>query len=124
MSDNFYQKLNLEYPFLSVCTYGDIEYVGIIQNRDSFVTFFYDYGSITDLEMKRRFLELGDKWWWDSNRMVPIDIFLKSEWVEFKPYLKIFTTKNMKVLHGPTTTLSELAKTRTKRRSITLVKRL
>lgn len=124
MSDNFYQKLNEEYPFLSVCTYGDVEYVGIIQNRDSFVTFFYDYGMILDIEMKRRFLELGDKWWWDSNRMIPIDIFLKSEWTDFKPYMKIFTSKNLKVLHGPTTTLSDLAKTRTKRRSITLIKRL
>lgn len=124
MMNEFFQKLSDNHPFITVCSYAGQEYVGIIQNKDDNITTFYDYGSIVEQHLKKLFLELGDVWWWESNRLIPINIFLKDDWIIFKPYLRTFNNKGLNILHGPTTSISELAKKRVKRRSITLVKRM
>jgi hypothetical protein len=121
---NIFQKLTDKYPFISVIGYGNDEYIGIIQNRDSYVTNFYDFNSIKDTEARRQFLELGDQWWWESNRQIPINIFLRTEWVVFKNCLRIFNSKDVVLLHGPAVSLAELAQKKTKRRSITLVRKI
>lgn len=124
MTNEFFQKLSENHPFITVCTYANLEYVGIIQNKDDVVTTFYDYGSIIEQDLKILFLELGENWWWESNRLIPINIFLRDDWAVFKPYLKTFNNKGLNILHGPTTSLNELTKKRIKRRSITLVKKM
>jgi len=53
--------------------------VGIIINQDAQVTSFYDYSAIRTEEENAYFLELGEAWWWESNRMIPINIFLSKE---------------------------------------------
>ena len=98
--------------------------MGIVQNRDDIVTTIYDYGSIIDQVMRDRFLELGDVWWWESNRLVPINMFLKDDWAMFRPYLRTFNNKSLTVVHGPICSMLELAKRKSKRKSITLVKRI
>lgn len=123
-SEEFFKKISESHPFITVCTYADQDYVGIIQNRDDAVTTLYDYGAITDAQLKLRFLELGDIWWWESNRMWPINIFLKEDWMPFRDYLKTFTTKGLNIIHGPSVSMSDLSKTRTKKRSVMFVKRL
>jgi hypothetical protein len=124
ISNDFFKKLSDAHPFMSVCSYGNQEYVGIIQNRDDIVTTLYDYGAIVDRESKNKFLELGDVWWWESNRLIPINLFLKDEWNSFRGCLRTFNTKSLIIVHGPATSLNELNKRRIKRRSITLVKRM
>ena len=124
MMNEFFQKLSENHPFITVCSYAGQEYVGIIQNKDDNITTFYDYGAIVEQGLKKLFLELGDTWWWESNRLIPINIFLKDDWTVFRPYLRTFNNKGLNILHGPTTSISELAKKRVKRRSITLVKRM
>jgi hypothetical protein len=123
-SQEFFEKLTTTYPFITVCSYSSQDYVGIVQNHDETVTTIYDYGAIVDTELKQRFLELGDVWWWESNRTMPINIFLKDDWAIFKPYLRTFNSKSLTILHGPVVSLTELGKRRSKRRSITLVKRI
>lgn len=122
--NEFFKKLTENHPFISVCSYASQDYVGIIQNRDDVVTTIYDYGSIVHQELRERFLELGEVWWWESNRLVPINMFLKTEWEVFKPYLRTFNNKSLTVLHGPICSMLELSKRRSKRKSITLVKRM
>lgn len=124
MANDFFTKLSNNHPFITVLSYAQQDYVGIIQNRDDIVTTMYDYGSIVEPEIKKRFLELGDIWWWESNRMVPINLFLKHEWAPFKNYIRTFNNKSLVILHGPIVSITELNKRRSKRRSITLVKRL
>ena len=124
MSTDFFQKLSSTHPFITVCSYSGQEFVGIVQNRDDVVTTFYDYGSIIDQELKQEFLRLADEWWWNSNRMIPIHLFLREDWAIFKPYLKTFTNKGIEILHGPATSLNDLTKKRIKRRSITVVRRM
>jgi hypothetical protein len=104
--------------------YANTEYVGIIQNQDSIVTTIYDFGAIHDVESKQRFIELANVWWWESNRSVPINIFLKGDWDPFRSYLRTFTNKDLAILHGPVCSLSEIASRKSKRKSITLVRRI
>jgi len=124
MDNDFFNKLSQNHPFITVMSYANQDYVGIIQNRDDIVTTIYDYGSIIEPEVKQKFLELGDIWWWESNRLVPINLFLKNEWLPFKNYIRTFNNKSLVILHGPIVSMSEFTKRRSKRRSITLVKRL
>ena len=124
MDIELFEKIVEKYPFLSICRYAENEHVGIILNQDSQVTTMYDFGAIVEEELKIKFLELGEIWWWESNHMIPINLFLKGEWAVFKPYLRTFNNKNLDVLHGQVTSLSELAAKRKKRKSITLVKRV
>ena len=124
MQTDFFKNLSENHPFITVCSYSNQDYVGIIQNRDDVVTTIYDYGAIIHSELREKFLELGDIWWWESNRLIPINMFLKDEWVVFKPYLRTFNNKSLTIIHGPICSMSELGRRKSKRRSITLVKRL
>jgi hypothetical protein len=124
IAKDFFKKLSENHPFITVVSFANQDYVGIIQNRDEQCTSIYDYGLIADTKTKELFLQLGEVWWWESNRQIPINIFLKQEWYPFKPYLRTFNNKNLTILHGPIVSLNELNKRRTKRRSITLVKRM
>jgi hypothetical protein len=123
MGPELFKKLAERYPFITFCTYAGNEYVGIIQNKDDIVTTIYDFGDIKDGELKSLFLDLAHVWWWESNRSIPINIFLKGEWNPFKPYLKTFINKDLEILHGPCTSLAELGRKKIKRRSITLVRK-
>jgi hypothetical protein len=124
MNEDFFKRLSDNHPFITICSYSSQDYVGIIQNRDDNVTTMYDYGSIIQPELRAKFLELGDVWWWESNRSIPINIFLKEEWLIFKPYIKTFNNKGLEIVHGPVVCMTDFTKKRAKRRSITLVKRM
>lgn len=124
MTHELFAKLAEKYPFITLCVYASTEYVGIIQNQDDAITTIYDFGSIQNITEKQRFLELANVWWWESNRSIPINIFLKGEWDIFKPYLRTFTNKDLQILHGPVCSLSEMARKKSKRKSITLVRRV
>lgn len=124
MSHELFAKLAEKYPFITLCVYANMEYVGIIQNQDDAITTIYDFGSIQGQGEKQRFLDLANVWWWESNRSIPINIFLKGEWDIFKPYLRTFTNKDLEILHGPVCSLSEMARKKSKRKSITLVRRI
>jgi hypothetical protein len=122
--NEFFKKLTELHPYITVCSYNGQDYVGIIQNRDDNVTTLYDYGAIVEPELKVKFLELGNEWWWSSNRQIPINLFLKDDWSIFRNYVKTFNNKGLEILHGPVVCLTDLSKRRTKRKSIILVKRL
>jgi len=124
MRNDFFKKLAEKYPFITLCVYATTEYVGIIQNQDDAITTIYDFGAIQDIETKHKFLELANIWWWESNRTIPINIFLKGDWDLFRPYLRTFTNKDLEIIHGPVCSLSEMSRKKSKRKSITLVRRL
>lgn len=123
MEDSFKTLLD-QYPFLSYITYGGNDYIGIIQNSDELITTIYDYATLKTLEQKTTFLGLADQWWWESNRLVPINVFLKQDWVVFRPCLKTFNSKDVEIKHGPYVSLKEIAQRRSKRRSITLIRKI
>ena len=122
--EDSYKTLLDQYPFISYITYGGNDYIGIIQNSDEIITSIYDYAALRTLAQKTRFLELADQWWWESNRLVPINVFLKTDWVEFRICLKTFNSKDVSIQHGPYISLKEIASKRSKRRSITLIRKI
>jgi hypothetical protein len=117
-------NLQENFPFISVIVHVSHEYVGIIINQDAQVTSMYDYSMIKTDEEKQRFLELGEVWWWESNRQIPINIFLAREVIEFRYVIRNFSTKDVKLMHGPCTSLNDIIVKRIKRKSITLVRKI
>jgi len=124
MGNNIFEKLTEKYPFITLCLYANQEYVGVVQNRDDVVTTIYDFGIVKNQEDKVLFLELAATWWWESNRSIPINIFLRRDWDQFRGTLRTFINKDLEILHGPTCSLLDIAHKKSKRKSITLVRRL
>jgi len=110
------------YPFISCIKSNEVEYVGIIINLDNFVTSIYDITTLRNEDEKKVFLEMGDVWWWESNRKIPINIFLKKEMQLFRYAIKTFNSKDVELIFGPTVNLSEIAEKRIKRKLIQLVR--
>jgi hypothetical protein len=110
------------YPFVSCIKSNDIECVGIVINFDNYIASIYDISAIKSHNERKVFLELGEIWWWESNRKIPINIFLKKEMQLFKYAIKTFNSKDAEVVFGPTVNLSEIAEKRIKRKSIQLVR--
>lgn len=120
---NLRDKIEDEFPFISVITYGNQEYVGIVINQDQYITSIYDYNALKTEEHKKTFLEMGDVWWWESNRMIPINIFIRKEMEIFRYAMKNFSTKDVNVLIGPVVNLNSIMLKRVKRRSVQLVRK-
>ena len=118
MSNQFQEN----FPFISCLKSNDREYVGIIVNCDDYVASIYDLSMIINEQHRSVFLEMGEVWWWESNRKIPINIFLKQEMQVFRPYIKTFNSKDIEIVFGPAVNLSEIAEKRIKRKSIQLVR--
>jgi hypothetical protein len=117
-----YQELLKEYPFLTVINYSGNEYLGIIQNIDTQIASMYVYDKIREIDQKQKFLELGEEWWWETNRKLPINIALINRW-NFQYCVQSFNVKQMEIMSGPGVKLSDSITKRIKRRSINLVKK-
>jgi len=120
--NEIFETLKTKFPFLSLIRKGDLEYVGIIQNQDNQVTTFYDYSRIMLPVDKMKFLRLGETWWWESNRKIPINIFLKKDFIYFRSTIVTLSTKDIKIVHGPVVRLDDISKKRIKRRTIQLMR--
>jgi hypothetical protein len=112
------------FPFISVINYGDNEFVGIIINQDQHVTSFYDVNAIHNIDDKNQFLLMGETWWWESNRQIPINIFLKTEIEPFKYCIKTFNSKGVRIVLGPTVNVLNLSHKRPKRKSVELIRKV
>jgi hypothetical protein len=123
MEPNELEQIQEQFPFLSCVRAVEVEYVCIILNADDKILSFYDYNSIRDLNQKNLFLELGEIWWHESNRILPINIFLQGQMEPYKPFIRTVQLKNTDVVFGPITSLNNLFQKRIKRRQIQLVKK-
>ena len=117
------QDLQNNFPFLTGLIYRQIEYIGIIQNSDDKIVSFYDFNNIKTPEDQKLFIELGQEWWWESNRKLPINIFLGDEMGIFRYCLRTIISKDVKILFGPVTSLNDMVTKRIKRRQIQLIRR-
>jgi hypothetical protein len=122
--DNKIREFLERFPFMSLVRYGDTELVGIIQNSDNVVVTMYVYNLLKDDADKVAFIEQGEEWWWGSNRLIPINIVLKEPMRQFTYALKTYSTKDFEVLYGHQTSLANVITKRTKRRQISLVRKM
>lgn len=118
------ENINPELEFLTCIEYCDQEYLGIVANRDNQFLSFYDFGSVPSQDLREQLLSLGDTWWWQSNRQIPIDIFLFIEMQPFRPYMKTFSLKKAEIIYGPVTSLQNLNRKRVKRRTLQLIRKM
>lgn len=120
-----YKILTENFPFLSVIQYGGkSEYVGIIQNVDINVTSLYAYHLLHTDAHKKRFIELGNEWWWETNRQIPINIILGKAFEPFKFCLMNFSNKDLQILCGPSVSLRDLLQKKSKKRNIQLIRKV
>ena len=116
------ENLQQKFPFISVLTYGKAEYVGIIINHGTTVTSFYDLNTIRK-DDRAEFLEIGEIWWWESCRKIPITIFCKGQIEKFDYAIKIFNNKDVNILFGPAVDILKLNEKRVKRKSVQVIKK-
>jgi len=117
------KDIEKNFPYISVVTYGGSEYVGIIANQDQYVTTMFVYNSLKTEKEKQRLLDLGSVWWWESNRMIPINIFLRDDMRTLSHCLMTMNSKDVKVTIGPVTNIHNLTVKRVKRKSVQLLRK-
>lgn len=122
MTPETHELLQEKFPFLTIVSYLNTEYIGIMQNSDAnFVSIYILDGSFTQ-DMKKEFLQCGETWWWESNRTVPINLFLRDRFKSFKPWLRTFARKETTIVVGPSINMLDLINRKLKKRTIQLVK--
>ena len=118
------KDIESNFPFISVVQYGGQEYVGIIINQDQYVTSMYVYTDLRSHMEQKKLLELGEIWWWESNRLIPINIFLRKEVEPFKYCIMTMNSKDVKVSVEPTVNLNNMSIKRVKRKNVQLIKKI
>ena len=113
-----------KFPFLSLCRTGEEEILGIIQNYTSTLASIYVYNVLTCTEDKQEFLELGEEWWWQSNRSLPINLVIGPKFKKFSYCLRTYNVKDFEIVHGEAVSLQNIITKRIKRRQIQLVQKL
>ena len=115
------------YPFFSMVRYGKKEYedyLGIVINTDNVITSIYNFEAIPTPELRKAFIELGEQWWWESNRLIPINLFLGSQISLYRNWIVNMNSKDVEILWGPETSLNNIIQKRIKRRSVQLVRKI
>jgi hypothetical protein len=91
---------------------------------DDKVLSYYDLDFMGTNEEKAALLALGEVWWYESNRLLPINIFLRDDMLPFKKFIRTVNMKDITIISGPMTSLNNLVRRRIKKNTITLVKRV
>jgi hypothetical protein len=117
------KEIEKNFPFLSVVAYGGQEYIGIVVNQDSTVTTMFIYTKLRTDDHKQLMIELGEIWWWESNRMIPINILLRKEIVDITYSMMTMNSKDVKIVVGPCVNLNNLTIKRVKRKSVQVLRR-
>ena len=127
IDDDKSQWIQENYPFFSCIRYGKKEYkdyLGILINTDNVITSMYNFGAIPNADLRKQFIELGEQWWWESNRLIPINLFLGSQISVYKNWIVNMNSKDVKIMWGPETSLNNIIQKRIKRRSVQLVRKI
>lgn len=115
------KSLRKKFPFLTYITYENQDVVGIVQNINTHFVMIYDYNLIRGLEMRKEFLEAGEKWWFESNTDIPIDVFIGRRFDKFAHALRGYTKRNVEIIDGPVINLEEVFSKRVKKKRVELV---
>ena len=122
MTPETHKLLQEKFPFLTIVHYLNVEYIGIMQNIDAQFVNMYVLDPHFTQETKRDFLLCGETWWWESNRSIPVNLFLRERFKKYKGCLKTFARKETTVIEGPVVNMMDLINKKLKRRTIQLVK--
>lgn len=104
-------------------TYGKVngaDVIGIVKIKSKQYITIYDLSKITDPCTKKLLLSFAHEWWWQSNRTIPISVFIKQDMEQFEKYTTRYNTDDFVLIHGPLVSISDLPKKRIKRRNVAL----
>lgn len=110
-------------PFITVGKCKDKEIIGIMGNKDDEFVSIYVLSEIMSYDSQILFLDYGEEWWWETNRLIPINIVLRSKWHQFKKCIKTYSVNDFEIISGPIVSIDNLINTKIKRRKINLLKK-
>ena len=110
-------------PFLTHMRLKDTNFLCLILNSDEKILTFYDLDAIKTDEEVQRLMSVADAWWSESNRLLPISIFMREGTREFQKYLRTVNRKDIEIIEGPCTSLNKLINKRTKKKQISLMRK-
>lgn len=110
-----------KYEFMTFVVMKDDIIVGIVQNETPKLLMIYQFDMIKTTEEKEQFLKYGDDWWWGSNHIVPINLFIGDRFERYEYILRGYPRKPIEEMIGPTFNLAERYKTRIKKKKIEIV---
>lgn len=109
------------YPFFSILVMRDGHQVpGIIQNSSSSLVWLYHFEEISTPALRKQFLDYGKLWWNQSDRSIPIEVFIGTDFDIFRPHLKGHPRKNIDTIHGHMVDLGETFRRRIKRKIVSV----
>jgi hypothetical protein len=121
MTSEQLEILRDKFPYLTVINYLNKEYIGIMQNSDHLFVSLYILDENFTKDVKKQFLDLGYEWWTESNRTIPINLFLRERF-KFKSCLKTFARKETVIVEGPVISMLDLINKKLKKRTVQLGK--
>ena len=104
-------------------TYGVFdsrEIVGIVKIKTKQFITLYDFSKIKNPADKKELLSFAAIWWSQSNRTIPISIFIKNDIEKFEAFTTRIDTDAFELLHGPLVAISDIPRKRIKRRNVAL----
>lgn len=122
--DQQIERVLEKFPYFSYGCHHNQKYLGIVQNADNQLISMYVLDETMDAKMRSAFISMGESWWWESNRQIPIHIFHKDRFRIFRPYLKHFARKDFELISGPIVSLQETIAKRVRKRQVTLLRKL
>lgn len=112
-----------KFPFLTGIKLCDTEdLIVLVQNMDDKFITFYDINSLKTTEEQKELISLADEWWWESNRIIPPNLFIGDRIKKFKYVLKSFSLKETEIIFGPTVSLNNLLSKKIKRKQIQFIR--
>lgn len=108
-------------PYITNIIGSSGSYFGILKIRSKDYVSLYCFKDMPQEDIEE-LLKLAEKWWWQSNRTIPISVFMSEDIVKFEKYCIRFSTQMVEII-GPNISLSDLPSKRIKRRNLTLKKR-
>lgn len=115
-------KIKNTFPFISEIHSSNNIYHGIVLNSDKLSVTFIDIEKISNKKEFVALINLSEKWWWYSNRTIPLNLFYRDESELFLKYVTHLPSKTTKI-DGHVASLQEIlnmTKTNKKNRTLTI----
>lgn len=106
------EKITQNFPFVSKLVSDDNSiYCGIIINCDKNGISFINLDYIYDQKDFLRLMKVAQRWWWYSNRMIPLNLFYYDEILPYMVFVTHLPTKTTNISEGHIASLQKILET-------------
>lgn len=114
-------KIKNTFPFITEIGVNKDIYHGIILNSDKLSTTFIDIEKIRSKEAFVELITISEKWWWYSNRSIPLNLFYPEQSDVFMAYVTHLPTKTSRIVGHTVSLQAFLQKAKTNKKNRTLI---